>query len=57
MYKSARLATNRHLASDHCIYVYQGTGEEKIILAYHVDDIICNKKISTSARTILDSPF
>ena len=57
MYKSARLATNRHLASDHCIYVYQGTGEEKIILAYHVDDIICNKKISTSSRTILDSPF
>ena len=31
----------RQLASDHCIYVYEGTGGEKIILADYVHDIIC----------------
>jgi hypothetical protein len=31
----------RQLATDHCIYVYEGTGGEKIILAHYVDDIIC----------------
>ena len=31
----------RQLATDYCIYVYEGTGAEKIILAHYVDDIIC----------------
>ena len=31
----------RQLVIDHCMYAYQGTGGEKIILAHYVDDIIC----------------
>ena len=30
----------RQLATDQCIYVYEGTGGKKIILAHYVDDII-----------------
>ena len=33
-------ASFRQLTADRCIYVYEGTGGEKIILAHYVDDNI-----------------